>query len=220
VLIGVDGQASEHRITLRFAPPRAWRAPGYTALMARGHVDECEDVGRGMAEERLCLAPRREPLNVIGHVLRSASGTRAGGLKPLRVALVSCVKSKQSVPAPARDLYTSALFRGLRAYAELHADRWYVLSAEHGLVEPSAVLAPYEKTLNRMRRVDRDRWAAKVQQQLGEVLPESAEVIVLAGERYREELIPFLTERGCSVTIPLKGMPFGKQLQFLSAARS
>mgnify|MGYP007054661469 FL=1 len=52
---------------MRFAPPRASRAPEYTALMARGHVDECEDVGRGMAEERSCLAPRREPLNVICH---------------------------------------------------------------------------------------------------------------------------------------------------------
>lgn len=137
----------------------------------------------------------------------------------MRVALVSCVKSKQSVPAPARDLYTSALFRGLRAYAERNADRWYILSAEHGLVEPSAVLAPYEKTLNRMRRPDRDQWAAKVQEQLAGLLPESAEVIVLAGERYREGLIPFLTARGHVVTMPLKGMPFGKQLQFLSAAR-
>ncbi len=137
----------------------------------------------------------------------------------MRVALVSCVKSKQAVSAPARDLYTSALFRGLRAYAERNADRWYILSAEHGLVDPSTRLAPYEKTLNRMGRADRDRWAAKVQGQLSEVLPPSAEVIVLAGERYRERLIPFLVARGHSVKVPLEGMPFGKQLQFLSAAR-
>jgi hypothetical protein len=35
--------------------------------MARGDVDECEDVGRGMAEVRSCLAPRREPVNVRRH---------------------------------------------------------------------------------------------------------------------------------------------------------
>ncbi len=56
-----------HQITMRFAPTRASRAPGYTALMARGHVKNCEDVERGMADEQSCLAPRREPLNVIGH---------------------------------------------------------------------------------------------------------------------------------------------------------
>ena len=136
----------------------------------------------------------------------------------MRIALVSCVKSKQPVPAPARDLYTSALFRGLRRYAERNADRWYILSAEHGLVDPSEVLAPYEKTLNRMRREDRDRWAKKVQAQLAEALPPSADVIVLAGERYREGLLPFLRARGHSVEVPLQGMPFGKQLQFLSAS--
>ena len=36
------------------ASARLRRAPEYTALMARGHVDECEDIGRGMADERSC----------------------------------------------------------------------------------------------------------------------------------------------------------------------
>ena len=39
---------------MRFAPPRGSRAPGYTALMAHGNADECEEVERGMADERLC----------------------------------------------------------------------------------------------------------------------------------------------------------------------
>ena len=52
----------------------------------------------------------------------------------IRVALVSCVKSKQDSPAPAGDLYTSPLFRSFRRYAEANADVWYVLSAEHGLL--------------------------------------------------------------------------------------
>ena len=36
-----------------------------------------------------------------------------------RVALVCCVKLKRATPSPARDLYISALFRGMREYAEL-----------------------------------------------------------------------------------------------------
>jgi hypothetical protein len=39
-----------------------------------------------------------------------------------RVALVSCVKRKRDAAAPACDLYLSPLFRGLRRYAESHAD--------------------------------------------------------------------------------------------------
>jgi hypothetical protein len=135
----------------------------------------------------------------------------------MRVALVSCVKSKQNQPAPAKDLYTSPLFRNLRKYAEDNTDRWYILSAEHGLVDPDQILAPYEKTLNNARKDERLAWGRRVQGRLEAVLPPGAEVIMLAGERYRENLVPFLKSRGHKVSVPLEGMPFGKQLQYLSA---
>ena len=53
--------------------------------------------------------------------------------------LVGCVKSKLDHPAPARDLYTSALFRKARAHAEATGGPWFVLSAEHGLHLPNIV---------------------------------------------------------------------------------
>ena len=134
----------------------------------------------------------------------------------MRVALVSCVKTKRDIPQPAKDLYTSPLFKGLRRYAEAHADTWFILSAEYGLVAPDQVLEPYEKTLNRMSARERARWAEDVKAKLARVLPAGAEVIVLAGERYRADLVPFLKQRGHKVSIPLEGMPFGRQLQFLS----
>ena len=40
---------------------------------------------------------------------------------------------------------------------------------------------------------------------------------MLAGERYREGLVPFLVQRGYTVTIPLQGLSFGRQLQWLKA---
>lgn len=132
-----------------------------------------------------------------------------------RVALVSCVKRKCGSAAPARDLYTSPLFRGLRRYAEMHADTWYILSAEYGVLHPDEVVEPYERTLNKMPKRDRQAWAEKVQQQLLARLPPDAEVILLAGQRYREDIEPFLRERGCSVSVPLQGLTFGKQLQWL-----
>ena len=49
----VGRQAARH-ITMRFAPPRASRAPEYTALMARGHVNDVDEVWRGMADGRSC----------------------------------------------------------------------------------------------------------------------------------------------------------------------
>ena len=52
----------------------------------------------------------------------------------------SSVKAKRTFAAPASDLYTSQLFRALRGYAIGHADAWYVLSAEHGLLRPDQVV--------------------------------------------------------------------------------
>jgi hypothetical protein len=46
--------ATNAAILMRFAPPRASRAPGYTAPMARGHVNELDEVWRGMADGRSC----------------------------------------------------------------------------------------------------------------------------------------------------------------------
>ena len=138
----------------------------------------------------------------------------------IRVALVSCVKSKGSAPAPARELYTSQLFGGMRAYAEKVAHRWYILSAQHGLVEPNEVLAPYERTLTALSRSERREWSRHVQERLVEVLPPGAEIIVLAGKPYREDLVPFLREHGFQVSVPLEGLSFGRQLQWLKASRS
>jgi hypothetical protein len=133
-----------------------------------------------------------------------------------RIALVSCVKSKRALPAPAQDLYISPLFRGLRSYAEKNTDRWYILSAKYGLLSPERVVDPYELTLNRMPKADREAWARQVQEQMVAVLPLGARITLLAGSRYREELEPFLRQRGHSVDIPLFGLSMGRQLAWLN----
>ncbi len=134
----------------------------------------------------------------------------------MRIALVSCVKAKQPYPAPAGELYTSQLFRRLRAYAVENADRWFILSAEHGVLSPDAIVAPYERTLNNMRMQERRAWANRVQEQLIQVIPPESDVFVLAGMRYREQLVPFLRSSGFMVTIPLEGLSIGRQLQRLA----
>jgi cytoplasmic iron level regulating protein YaaA (DUF328/UPF0246 family) len=103
----------------------------------------------------------------------------------------------------------------LRRYAETHSDDWYILSAEYGLLRPDQVVAPYERTLNKMSRSERLAWADCVQRQLLEVIPPGAEVILLAGLRYRKDIQPFLQERGFSVAVPLEGMKIGEQLHWL-----
>lgn len=133
-----------------------------------------------------------------------------------RVALVSCAKSKRPCISAASDLYTSTLFRGMRRYAEQYADNWYILSAKHGVLAPTDRVAPYEKTLIKMLKSERDCWASRVRDQLLQLLPRATKVIVLAGQRYRADLIPQLEVQGFSVEIPMQGLKLGAQLKWLN----
>ena len=131
------------------------------------------------------------------------------------VILVSCVSRKREQSCAARDLYVSDLFRKARRYAEASGCPWFILSAEHGLVAPDQLIAPYERTLNRMGVVDRRAWSERVAAQLAQTVPELSQVVFLAGNRYREFLGHHLTGRGVQVSVPMEGLRIGEQLSWL-----
>jgi hypothetical protein len=137
-----------------------------------------------------------------------------------RIALVSCVKTKAERACQARDLYTSAWFTKARSLIERSRLTWFILSAEHGLVDPQTVIAPYEKTLNKMGAGERKAWAERVIGQMATVLPDADEIILLAGQRYRDGLMPYLQARFPKVSIPMEGLTSGRQLNWLSSAKS
>lgn len=86
----------------------------------------------------------------------------------MELGLVSCTKSKLDNPAPPQDLYTeSAYFRKARAYAEQEHDHWFILSAEHHLLEPDGpAIEPYDATLTTAGKHEREEWAETVATEL------------------------------------------------------
>jgi hypothetical protein len=131
------------------------------------------------------------------------------------VYLVSCVSQKREQACEARDLYVSGLFRKARRFAEASGCPWFILSAEHGLVTPGQVIAPYERTPNTMGVADRRAWAERVAAQLAEAVPDLSRVGFLAGERYRGFLARHLEGRSVEVSVPMKGLRIGEQLSWL-----
>lgn len=132
------------------------------------------------------------------------------------ICLIACCRKKLTVSAAARDLYVSSLFRKARAYAEMHTDSWYILSAEYGLVAPHQVVEPYDKTLNTMSAGERQAWASRVRGQLSGVLAAGDSVVILAGRMYREHIFGWLAERGHEVEAPMTGLGIGQQLAWLN----
>lgn len=135
-----------------------------------------------------------------------------------RVAFVSCVKTKSTTPELAERLYISPWFRMAREWARRNSERWFILSAEHGLLSPTTIVEPYETTLNRMMIEDRKRWASHVAWQMDDLNVKGDLAFVLAGERYREFLMNRLSIRFDTVKIPMKGLQMGEQLSWMKNA--
>lgn len=136
-----------------------------------------------------------------------------------RLFLVSCVSKKQASASPAKSLYQSLLFNLARAWVEREEAPWYILSAKYGLVHPDTEIAPYDETLNRMGVAQRREWAARVETQMDDMLPEADKVVIFAGQRYREYLEGYLRRRFNSVTVPMEGLRIGQQLSWLKCGQ-
>ena len=132
-----------------------------------------------------------------------------------KICLVSCASSKVSRKSKAKDLYVSSLFQYARKVAERDYDRWYILSALHGLLNPESEVSPYNDTLNTKNPSQREHWAAGVFKELLPKLKRGDEVTFLAGDSYREHLIPQLADAGFACKTPLEGLGLGQQIHTL-----
>jgi hypothetical protein len=124
------------------------------------------------------------------------------------VGIVQCGSSKVDTrqagtpeTVPAEDLYDSTYFELKAEYAELVADEWFILSAEHGFVHPSEQLSHYDTTLDD-DDVDISEWQALLADQLAEdsrirnALASTDEVVFLAGSQYANRAKPVLEDSG------------------------
>jgi hypothetical protein len=62
---------------------------------------------------------------------------------------------------------------------------------------------------------ERLAWAETVQKTLVDLIAPGGMVTILAGKRYRENLISFLEAHGHHVAVPMAGLPLGMQLRWL-----
>ncbi len=132
-----------------------------------------------------------------------------------KIILVSCVKTKQRIASPAKDLYVSPLFRAMRAYAQQHGDRWFVLSAKYGLVDPDQEIEPYDQTLKGMPVKERREWAIHVRSQMQDrgLLNGGVSFVWLAGRVYRQHLSVMLSD--FPQEDPLIGKGIGERIAWL-----
>lgn len=94
---------------------------------------------------------------------------------------------------------------------------YFILSAKHGILHPTQIIEPYDQSLYHLSIPERRQWSEVVVKQLIAIAPPPAELIILAGKRYREGIVKPLQNAGYNITIPLQGLGIGKQLQWLNS---
>jgi len=114
--------------------------------------------------------------------------------------------------AKARDAYTGTLFRLNRAYAETYGDRWLVLSAKYGFIEPGFVIpGPYVSFKKQASDPIETRSLHVQVEQLN--LHEISTVVGLGGAEYRERVRLVFGNQVASLEYPFEGLKLGYLLQ-------
>lgn len=164
---------------------------------------------------RQAARPASSAVNDQPNIARTVMATQGAPDLLGALVLVSCTKSKRSQPTPARDLYCSTFFDRARRWIERRGAHWRILSAEHGLVDPDALIAPYDRTLTNMTIAQRRRWAARILDDLAPLAKAYPGIVFLAGQRYREFLMPALEAHGIACAAPMAHLAQGEQLAWL-----
>ncbi len=130
----------------------------------------------------------------------------------MKVVLISCVSKKKDYPCKAVELYDSTLFKSAYEYAKRqNPDQIFILSAKYGLLKIDEIIEPYNETLNAKSIYECKTWAEAVIRNLRENYDlQNDEFVFLAGDRYRKYLLPYIK----NFSIPLEGLPIGKQLKY------
>lgn len=136
-----------------------------------------------------------------------------------RIGLVGCGKLKADMAMPAGDLYTGALFRKSRAYAEATCDRWYVLSVFHGVIDPAKVIAPYDRRMGKTRSAQ-EFWGDRAWRQLEQLTAMGDTLVFLAGMDYAGAIRWWNRKQqpwtARTIEQPLAGLGIGQRLQWLT----
>lgn len=142
-----------------------------------------------------CEKPLRSGQGVESRYSRDPDGTmfcRECVFVP-RVAFVGCGASKLDTDeaVPAKDLYTSNYFALKREYAEVTCDGWFIVSAEHGVLQPDNEIEPYDTTITDLSDYELGKWSVRTSNEISNALSfwnAYKSAVVLMGSSYAEHI--------------------------------
>ncbi|MCK9544833.1 MAG: hypothetical protein M0R03_22700 [Novosphingobium sp.] len=132
------------------------------------------------------------------------------------IALVGCVKSKLTIPSPAKKIYISPLFKKAVSYIKKRGyDNWFILSAKYGLLDKNKIIEPYELTLSSFSKDELKHWSDKVGDDIKKY--RLNDLHFYCGSNYHNDfLLNFLKSNNIKYELPLLGLSLGQRLAFFN----
>jgi len=128
----------------------------------------------------------------------------------MNIALISCSSKKKNYECKAEEMYSeSTLFRYSLKYAKQKFDKIFILSAKYKLLDLNKIIIPYNITLNKMSKNEKDDWYKEVSKQITNQTSIDDIIYILAGKNYYSHLsIP-------NQIIIITNLPIGKRIKWL-----
>lgn len=189
------------------------RIPTHCAPKCNCHV--CRVLNRHRIDPRLTNKGRTHTMGRIAHNLNLVISTYRKFTPKEKVYLVAGCGKQLTYPAAAKDLYYSQHFQACRRYVEEEESRWYILSPLHQVINPEAIIKPYDKSPYTLSHQERILWARQVAESLIQVASPEIEFVFLTGKLYRQEVTPILQANGYETKVPMQHLAIGQQLAWI-----
>jgi hypothetical protein len=128
------------------------------------------------------------------------------------LVIIPCGKSKvwsldpKTGPTKAKDAYTGAPFKVNKEYAEKFGDRWIILSAKYGFIDPDHIIQDYNVTFKDPSSNPIN--VTKLKEQ-AEAFTEFNRVVALGGKDYTSIVEQVFKGQNKILVTPTKGMQLG-----------
>ena len=135
----------------------------------------------------------------------------------MNIVVVPCGKSKiwdkdpNKGPTKAKEVYLGAPFKVNREYAEKYSNRWVILSAKYGFIEPNYVIPKnYNVTFNDL--TTNPISVKQLKKQVLNLFLDYTKAIVLGSTIYSEMVKEAFSGTAVKICSPVAGLPIGKAL--------
>lgn len=129
--------------------------------------------------------------------------------------LIAGGKTRPGEPGPAAELYSSEWFGMARAFVQPKGP-WLILSWRYGVVDQEQIIEPYQHTVKAKDTALREAWAEDAVKALQNRVDPGDTVVLLAGELFRDYLVPALESAGLRVEVPMEKLSYGQQMLWLT----